>query len=289
MQYIPGFFPVGRDSSVGIAIRYGLDDPGIESRWKRGFSLPVQTGSGAHPASYTMGTGSFTGVMRPGHGVHHPPPCSAEVKVRVKLYLYSPFWAFVALSRVNFTFTCNRVQSRQQSDRSVEITAHLRGATCLTPLRAFMVRTRNSSTRFCIWRDNCVCSSHFNACMCTAMRTVSQRAVFTRDSPDTDTQFQTAGSSKKTARKYPVPRRTLKPLKHCEGKQQCTNYVRHGGKKEKESLNWWSYTSAVPTPVFYLSPHKYNAATRNIRLQTVTMNRLVARYAHILCPPQLFA
>ena len=141
---------MGRDSSVGIAIRCGLDGPGIESRWKRDFSHPVQTGPGAHPASYTTGTGSFTGVKRPGRGVHHSPPCSAEVKVRVKLYLYSPFWAFVALSRVNFTFTCNRVHSRQQSDRSVKITAHLRAATRLTPLRAFMARTRNFSPRVCI-------------------------------------------------------------------------------------------------------------------------------------------
>jgi len=33
------------------------------------FSAPIQTGSGAHPASYTMGTGSFPGVKRPGRGV----------------------------------------------------------------------------------------------------------------------------------------------------------------------------------------------------------------------------
>jgi len=31
---------VDRDSSVGIAIRYGLDDPGIESRWGRDFPHP---------------------------------------------------------------------------------------------------------------------------------------------------------------------------------------------------------------------------------------------------------
>jgi hypothetical protein len=47
-----------RDSSVGIATRYGLDGPGIESRWGARFSAPVQTGPGAHPASCTMGTGS---------------------------------------------------------------------------------------------------------------------------------------------------------------------------------------------------------------------------------------
>jgi hypothetical protein len=28
----------GRDSSVGIATRYGLDGPGIDSRWGRDFS-----------------------------------------------------------------------------------------------------------------------------------------------------------------------------------------------------------------------------------------------------------
>ena len=53
------------------------------------FSEPVQTGSGAHPASYTMSTGSFPGVKRPRRGVDHPPPYSAEVKVKVELYLYS--------------------------------------------------------------------------------------------------------------------------------------------------------------------------------------------------------
>jgi len=43
--------------------RYGLDGPGIEARWGGvRFSAPVQTGPGAYPASYTMGTGSFLGV-----------------------------------------------------------------------------------------------------------------------------------------------------------------------------------------------------------------------------------
>jgi hypothetical protein len=53
------------------------------------FSAPVQTGNGAHPASYTMGTGPFARVKRPGHGVDHPPLPSAEVKEKVGIYLYS--------------------------------------------------------------------------------------------------------------------------------------------------------------------------------------------------------
>ena len=65
------------------------------------FSAPVQTGPGAHPTSYTMGTGSFTGVKRPGRDSVHPPRSSAKVKERVELYLYSPFGAFVACYSVN--------------------------------------------------------------------------------------------------------------------------------------------------------------------------------------------
>jgi hypothetical protein len=60
------------------------------------FSAPVQTGPGAHPVSYAMGTGvSFPGVKRPGRGVDHPPPSSSRVKERVKLYIYfssRPSW-----------------------------------------------------------------------------------------------------------------------------------------------------------------------------------------------------
>ena len=79
---------MGRDSAV-IATHYGLDGPGIESRWGRHFSAPVQIGSGTHPASYTVGTVSFPGAKRPGHGIDHPPSSSAEVKERVELYIYS--------------------------------------------------------------------------------------------------------------------------------------------------------------------------------------------------------
>ena len=52
----------GSGRVVGLATDYGLDGPGIESRWGGArFFAPVQTGPGAHPASCTMGTGSFPG------------------------------------------------------------------------------------------------------------------------------------------------------------------------------------------------------------------------------------
>ena len=53
------------------------------------FSAPVQTGPEAHPASCTMGTGSFPGVKRPGRDAEPSPSSSAEVKNRVELYFYS--------------------------------------------------------------------------------------------------------------------------------------------------------------------------------------------------------
>ena len=97
---------MGRDSSVGIAIRYGLVGPEIESRFGARFSAPVQDGPEAHPASYTIGTGSFPGVKRPGRGLNHQPSYSAEVKERVELYLHSPSgpsWPVLGLLYLYFT------------------------------------------------------------------------------------------------------------------------------------------------------------------------------------------
>jgi len=58
----------GPGSSVGIATGYGLDGPGIESRWGARFSASVHTGPGANPASCIMGTVSFPWV-KSGRGV----------------------------------------------------------------------------------------------------------------------------------------------------------------------------------------------------------------------------
>ena len=73
-------------TSVGIATRYGLDSPEIESRWRRDFPHPARSALG--PPSLLC---SGYQVPFPGHGVNHPPPPGAEVKERVELYLYSPF------------------------------------------------------------------------------------------------------------------------------------------------------------------------------------------------------
>jgi hypothetical protein len=85
--------PVYRRSWYSDSLRDGRsgDRIPVEAR----FLAAVQTGTGVHPASYTMGTGSFPGVKRPGRGFDHPLSSSAEVKERVELYLYylsGPSW-----------------------------------------------------------------------------------------------------------------------------------------------------------------------------------------------------
>jgi hypothetical protein len=71
------------DSADGIATGYGLDGwPSISGRDKI-FLLceGVQGGSGTHPASYPINTGSsFPGVKPPEHEADHSPPRNAEVK-----------------------------------------------------------------------------------------------------------------------------------------------------------------------------------------------------------------
>ena len=83
-------FYCGPRSSVGISTGYVLDSAGIESRWGSRFSAPVQTGPGAHPASCTMGTGSFPGV-KSGRGVTLTPhPLLVPMVMKEYSYISTP-------------------------------------------------------------------------------------------------------------------------------------------------------------------------------------------------------
>jgi hypothetical protein len=65
---------IGRDSVVGRANRYPLDTAVIESHLGEGaarFSVAIQTGPEAHPASCTMNTKCFPGAKRPGCDSEH--------------------------------------------------------------------------------------------------------------------------------------------------------------------------------------------------------------------------
>ena len=68
----------GRDSSVSTATRYGLDGPGIESRWRRDFPHPSRPTPGSTQPSCTMGTGSFPGGKAAGAWCWLPSPSSVS-------------------------------------------------------------------------------------------------------------------------------------------------------------------------------------------------------------------
>jgi hypothetical protein len=83
--------PVGRESVVGIATRYELEGPGIQSRWggeifrtrpHRPWGPPslLYSGYRANPEGKSTKAWRWSST-----------PSSAEVKERVELYLYSPY------------------------------------------------------------------------------------------------------------------------------------------------------------------------------------------------------
>jgi hypothetical protein len=90
-----------RDSSVGIATGYVLDDQGGGSSSPgrvKTFSILhiVKTDSGVRPTTYKMGTGgSFSRVKRQGRETDHSPPTSAEVK-KMWNYTSTPLYVFMA-------------------------------------------------------------------------------------------------------------------------------------------------------------------------------------------------
>ena len=94
---------VGRDNSVGVATRYGLDGPGIESRVVgRDFPHPsrpvLDPPSLLYNGHRVFPGGNVAGVWR------WPPTLPiAEVKERVELYFSTsgPSWPVL---RVNFTY-----------------------------------------------------------------------------------------------------------------------------------------------------------------------------------------
>ena len=106
---------VSRDSSISIATDYGLDGPGIESRWRRDFPLLSRPALGPTqpPVQWAMGTGSFPGI-KSGRGVTLTPhpllvPWSRKNRAIPLLPLWAvrPVQSLCACTRVHFTFTFN--------------------------------------------------------------------------------------------------------------------------------------------------------------------------------------
>jgi hypothetical protein len=103
----------GRDNSVGVATRYGLNGRGIESRWKRDFPYSSTAALGPTQPSIQWVPGLSRGKAS-GSWLWPPTPSSAEVKERVELYLYStsrPSWPVLGWSLpLSLSFTFSRSQ-----------------------------------------------------------------------------------------------------------------------------------------------------------------------------------
>jgi len=87
-------------------------------------SSPIQTGPGAHLASYTMGTWSFQGVKQLGRGIDHPSTSSTKVKERIELYIYSssgPSWPVTGrtLSRTFMVDEVGMAADKLKSNRAI--------------------------------------------------------------------------------------------------------------------------------------------------------------------------
>jgi len=96
----------GSGSVVDIATGYGLDGPGIESRWGGArFSALVQSGPGAHQSSCTMGIGSFPGVKR-GGGDADPSPLPVPWWIKSRAIRLIPVWAVRPVQSLS---VCTRV------------------------------------------------------------------------------------------------------------------------------------------------------------------------------------
>jgi len=102
-----------------LATRYGLDGPGIESRWGRDFPHPSRPALGPPSPPFNGYRVSFPGVKRPGRDVDHPPYLAPRLKKEQSYTSTSPlglrglFWGelmCIFLSRnTNKMQLCNRI------------------------------------------------------------------------------------------------------------------------------------------------------------------------------------
>jgi hypothetical protein len=97
---------VTRDTSVGIAIRYGPDGQGIESRWRRDFPHPSRPALGPTQPPTQWILGLFPGG-KAARAWRWPPTSQLGPKLKKEYSCNSiSFWAFMACSKANFAFLC---------------------------------------------------------------------------------------------------------------------------------------------------------------------------------------
>jgi hypothetical protein len=96
---------VGRNNSVCIATRCGLEGPGIESWKRRDFPHPSRHSLGPTKPPCAMSTVSSPGGGRSGRGMAFTTHPQLAPKLKIRTIHLLPFWVSVACSRVTFIFT----------------------------------------------------------------------------------------------------------------------------------------------------------------------------------------
>ena len=87
---------VGRDSSAGIATRYGLDGQGIESRWGRDIPHPSRPALGPTQPPVLWVPGLSLGEKRPGMALTTHPHLAPKLK-KEQSYTSTPLLGFRSL------------------------------------------------------------------------------------------------------------------------------------------------------------------------------------------------
>ena len=111
-----------RDSSVGIATRYGLGGPGGQNPVEASFSAPVHTGPEAHPASCTVVPGLSRGLSGRGVALTTLPHLVPRWRIECSytstppLGLRGLFWGelYLYLYHLQLTLTAHHFNLREQ-------------------------------------------------------------------------------------------------------------------------------------------------------------------------------
>jgi hypothetical protein len=117
----------GRNSSVGIATRYGLDGPGFKYRWGRGFLYrPSRSPRSKTPPLRWVSGISFRG-KKPCSGGNHPPLLAPRLRKEWSLHL---FCAFKTCYRQEFplTFNCSLINGVNVAPLSMCVNSFIAGA-----------------------------------------------------------------------------------------------------------------------------------------------------------------
>jgi hypothetical protein len=142
--------------------RYGLGGSEIKSWWGWNFAHASRLALQPTQPPVWWVLDLVPGVKQPGHGIDHPhyPPCSAKIKERVELYLYSPFrpsWPAVGWTLpFSMYFEDKRFWNEQEHDcayhtANLSLLTFLLAKLLLLQILAYFFTYTQFTYLFCIW------------------------------------------------------------------------------------------------------------------------------------------